>query len=96
MARYSLRPRAREDLDSIGDYTFERWGERQEEIYLGLIHEALSSLGDDPDRGRGADDLVPGLRKVKAGRHLIFYFHSDSGIDVVRILHQSMDFERHI
>ena len=95
MAAYFLRPKAREDLERIGDYTLEFWGERQEEVYLGMLNRALFSLVEEPELGRPVGEIAPGLRKFRAGRHMVFYLISEPGIDVVRILHQSMDFERH-
>ena len=92
MRAISLRPKAQQDLERIGDYTFEQWGEREEEIYLGMINQAFASLIKDPEKGRAANDLAPGLRKLRVGRHMIFYLSSEVEIDVVRILHQSMDF----
>lgn len=96
MAGYRLRPKAKRDIERIADYTFEQWGERQEEAYLKLLKQALEALVENPEIGRSAEELSTGLRKFKAGRHLIFYLDSMPGIDVVRILHQSMDFERHL
>lgn len=96
MRAISLRPKARQDLERIGDYTLEQWGERQEEIYLGMINQAFTSLIEDPEKGRAVNDLAPGLRKFSVGRHMIFYLYSEREIDVVRILHQSMDFDRHL
>jgi len=37
-----------------------------------------------------------GYRKVRAGSHIIFFKVTTDGIDVVRILHQKMDFNRHL
>jgi toxin ParE1/3/4 len=34
-------------------------------------------------------------RKYAAGSHMLFYRHVESGIDIVRILHSRMDFDRH-
>ncbi|MBF2051562.1 MAG: type II toxin-antitoxin system RelE/ParE family toxin [Elainella sp. C42_A2020_010] len=31
-----------------------------------------------------------------AGCHIIFYRHADEGIEVIRILHSSMDTQRHV
>jgi len=37
-----------------------------------------------------------GYRKKKSGSHVIFFKLIDDGIDVIRILHQRMDFDRHL
>ncbi|WNZ26481.1 type II toxin-antitoxin system RelE/ParE family toxin [Leptolyngbya sp. NK1-12] len=40
--------------------------------------------------------MRPGCLSDPAGRHIIFYRHADKGIEVIRILHSSMDTQRHI
>lgn len=64
--------------------------------YLAGIRDVLVELAADPHIGKARDDLVEGLRAYPAGRHLIFYFGADEGIDVVRILHERMDINRHL
>ena len=44
----------------------------------------------------GCDDVRTGYRKYPAGSHLLFYRLTPDGIDIVRILLQRMDFERHL
>lgn len=46
--------------------------------------------------GASADDTQPGLFRREHGRHVIFYAVQSGGIFVVRVLHQSMDAERHV
>ena len=41
-------------------------------------------------------DVRQGYRKIRSGSHVIFFKVTGEGIDVVRILHQRMDFERHL
>lgn len=48
---------------------------------------AIALLAAQPDLGRGADHLVPGLRSFPVGGYLIFYRKSDDGVFVVRIIH---------
>ena len=40
--------------------------------------------------------MQPGYRQYPSGSHALFYSLIDGGIDVVRILHECMDHERHI
>ena len=39
---------------------------------------------------------VNGLRVYPSGKHLVFYLVMENGIDVVLILHGSMDVRRHL
>lgn len=95
MIAYMLRPKARSDIEAIADYTFENWGAVQEELYLRLLKRSLESLGENPELGRSLDEVIPGLRRLLAGQHIILYFIGELEIDVVRILHQSMDIAHH-
>lgn len=91
-----LRPKAKEDLGSIADYTLEKWGSQQEELYLRLLKQALDSLSDNPHLGHPMNKVLPGLRRLLVGGHIILYFVTERHVDVVRILHHSMDIIRHI
>jgi toxin ParE1/3/4 len=92
---YALRPKAKEDLRQIAAYTFEQWGADQELRYLRMLQRSFESLVEIPTLGRRFDTVTPGLRKRLAGQHLILYFIRDDCVDVVRILHHSMDLPRY-
>ena len=96
MSRFVLSPRAQSDLNGIWDYTAETWGTDQAERYVRLIAEAINALTASPARGKRCDHIREGYRKYPAGSHILFYRLSGDGIDVVRILHQQMDFDRHL
>ena len=89
-------PAARRDLSQIWDYSEEQWGRRQAESYVEDVRAAIERLAADPDRGRPCDDIRDGYRRYPTGRHVIFYVVDEAGIDVIRILHQSMDVGRHL
>lgn len=94
--QYRLTPAARYDLASIWDFTEERWGARQAESYLNEIRSAIERIADDPHRGRSCDEIREGYRRYSVGRHILFYVVSAGDVDVIRILHQRMDPERHL
>ena len=96
MTRAIFTPRARTDLDDIWDYTAQRWGIDQAERYLRRIAEAAELIAETPGRGRSCDHVREGYRKYPVGSHVIFYRETGGNIDVVRILHQQMDFDRHL
>jgi toxin ParE1/3/4 len=96
MSCYTLRPRARLDLEDIGDYTLERWGEEQEEKYLRMLVRTFQALADNALMGHAFDVIMPGLFKFPAGSHIILYLITDSGVDIIRVLHHRMDIERHL
>jgi toxin ParE1/3/4 len=94
--RYVLSPRAQKDIDDIWEYTVEHWNVRQAEIYLRQIRRAIETVAAEPNIARACDDIRPGYWKYPAGSHVMFFRITDKGINVVRILHSRMDFERHL
>ena len=85
-----VRPLAQRDLDEIWDYTIERWGIDQANRYILEIRRAIDGLPGSASRHSDASHLHPGLRKAKAGAHLVYFFGGGS-IEVVRILHSRRD-----
>ena len=96
MSRFTLSPRAQADLEEIWDYTEARWSRDQAEIYVRQIKTAIENLAADPSRGRACDDVRAGYRKYPVGSHVLFYRVRPDGVDIVRILHGRMDFERYL
>lgn len=96
MTRYVLSPRARADIEEIWKYTVKRWNLEQAERYIRMIQAEIERVASDPSRGRPCHEIREGYRKSPAGSHTLFYRVTDRGVDIVRILHQRMDFERHL
>lgn len=97
MSRYLLSPAVQADLDQIWDYTRDRWGVEQAEEYLGELQRAIERAAANPRIGRACDEIRPGYLKLAAGSHTLFYRVTAEGvIDVVRVLHQRMDVDRHL
>ncbi len=57
---------------------------------------AIEIVAARPARGRVCDDIRPGYRRVSVGSHMVFYREMEAAIVIVRILHQGMDFDRHL
>jgi len=94
--RYVLSPAARADLEEIWDYTCWRWDDDQAEEYVREIQRAIERVVDNPMIGRACDELRPRYRKHAVGSHTLYYrIVSGDVINVVRILHQRMDVDRH-
>ena len=97
MSRYLLSPAARIDLEQIWDYTRHRWDVQQADEYLRELQRAIELAAENPRIGRACDEIRPGYRKLAAGSHTLYYRVTPDGIiDVVRILHQRMDVDRHL
>lgn len=97
MQPFLLTTAARKDIINIGRFTAQQWGKRQRDKYLKQLDDAFKLLARQPEIGRDAENIAPGYKKFNQGSHIIFYRPgTDSTIIVVRILHNSMDVERHI
>ncbi len=94
-AGYRLSRLAVTDLERIWFWTERRWSAEQAESYHASLISAFEGLSCDRKKGR-AVDVRDGYYKYAVGSHVVFYRLSAAGIDVIRILHQRMDVERHL
>jgi len=96
MAAYSLSTKAALDLDRIYEYTILNFGLKQAREYLSGLQERFQDLAENPRYGRIADQLSLGLRRLEYQSHIVFYMPKGKGVLIVRVLHESMDFVRHL
>lgn len=96
MAEYRLSSRAEADLAEIADYTVETFGIEQARRYRDELESCFLTLAASPMIGRSADELGSNLRRYEHQSHIVFYLPSDLGVFVVRVLHQRMDYARHL
>lgn len=94
MKPFGLTAKARADLYAIALLTQKHWGREQRIRYLKHLDETFHLLAGNPQAGVMCDEIRPGYRKFPRGSHVIFYRDAaDCGIEIVRILHKSMDVE---
>jgi toxin ParE1/3/4 len=95
------------DFEGILDWTTEHFGEIQARSYERMLTETLQSLRNGPTvrtarslNKPGQDILrLPVKRGSRRSRHIIFFRIMNYGsreLEVLRILHDSMDFARHL
>ena len=94
MPVFTLTEKAKADLKDIARFTQKRWGREQRNKYLELLDGSFHKLAGNPLIGRDCSDVKTGYRKFPTGSHVI-YFRSRSAteIEIVRVLHESMDVE---
>lgn len=93
MTAPAFRPRAVRDIGQIWDYTAEHWGTAQADRYMGAIREVCDALAAGDATGTDAGYISPGYRRIRSGRHIVFFRLMRSGaVEIVRILHERMDF----
>ena len=96
MRKLRFSRRADSDIVAISQYTSAEFGEEQARKYRDQLISCFTSLLEHPHLGRSADELAPGLRRIRQQAHVVFYMPSEDAVLIVRVLHQSMDFERHL
>lgn len=92
---YRLTPLAESDLEDIWDFTAETWSVSQAVNYTDDIIDALENLASSAREGRPVV-AREGYLKYLVGRHVIYFQRRETTLVVVRILHQSMDLDRHL
>lgn len=107
-----LSDKAVADLERIGEYTVDQHGAEALDRYLVILDTALAQIAENPERNGCKPSLKEVTKyhlnharetAKKAGadvrnpRHVIFFrLGSEDEIEVVRILHDSMDFDRYL
>jgi len=91
-----LRPKARADLKGIWAYTRAEWSDRKADEYLASPRQCLDTLAGWPEGGSDCGYIRTGYRKCPCHHHVIFYRPAADGIEVVRVLHESMDVESYL
>jgi toxin ParE1/3/4 len=100
--RIRLHPRAEEDIADVLAYTLERFGLQQYRRYEQIIEEALARVAQRPDVGRAFPDRASlflysvGRRGSRASHQLLYRVLADGRVEILRLLHDSMDVSRHI
>ena len=97
MATFRLTDLAEKDFDGIGAYTLEMWDYDQTERYLTKLDETFAALAKTPALGKDRDDLRPNLLSCPCNKHVIFFRRdARNNVEILRILHERMDFARHL
>jgi toxin ParE1/3/4 len=94
--RHRLSRLAYSDLDSIYASTLAKWGQEQADRYVNALWDAFDKIAAEPKHWRQRDQLHPGCRICFVGRHAILYRMHEGRIEIARILHDAMDFGRHL
>jgi len=94
--RIDLSEAALRDLQNISRYTLRHWGSIQEEKYLNSVWTEFQKISANPQNFRQRNDLFAECRIAPVGSHIILFRVQMGLIQIARVLHRSMDFNRHI
>ncbi len=106
--KVSLTAEASRDFANILHWTVDQFGKGQARTYEKTLRSALNDLAQGPEAAgcRQRTDIGPGIhtlhvaRKGRKGRHFVMFRSDESTgeriIEVLRLLHDSMDLVRHL
>lgn len=93
---YKLSRAAARDIEIILERSIIDFGFKQTDLYSISLEKCLNLINKNPNMGAGAGDIHPDYRRFRHSSHVIFYRIIDNDVFIIRILHKSMDIDRHI
>lgn len=93
MDKFRLLPEAEKDLESIWQYTAKNWGANQADYYIDGLVDIFKLLSENPLTCCERNEFTPSVYIHHHAHHLIVFILSKAGIDIVRVLHESMDID---
>ncbi|MEE9363594.1 MAG: type II toxin-antitoxin system RelE/ParE family toxin [Cellulophaga sp.] len=94
MGAYKVSGKTEIDLTKMYEYGIETFGLKQAQMYLLGMHSLFQILAKNTSLGRDASEFVLSLKRFSYKSHTIFYLVTDIDILIVRVLNQSMDYEK--
>ena len=97
MKIFRISEKAIDDIEDTWLNTKKHWSTKQADRYYNLIFDEINYVTQNYESGKSMDHVKMGYRAAKVKSHLVFYKKIDEDtIEVIRILHQSMDIENHL
>lgn len=97
MTKYIFTDEALGHINNIRNYTRNKWGKRQTEIYLTKLSQTLKQLAENPLIGtKCGQEVSYEIYRFPTLSHTIYYQTYDDHILIVAVLHQSMTPEIHL
>ena len=96
MRHLDIGDSAKADLRAIRRYSMRAWGPEHTSEYMSALRDTMKGLVRGTVTSRERDDIRPGLRMATSGRHGIFFEADQFRILVIRVLHDRMDYMRHL
>jgi toxin ParE1/3/4 len=85
-------PKARQDLLGIWHYFARVATQDIADNILRDIDRVAAGLGETALQWQARDDVMPGLRSVRAHPYTVFYRLTDADVEIVRVLHGRRNF----
>ncbi len=87
-----IRPKANADLSEIYEYSYREFGSRRADQYIRQLDVAFQSLVDELALGNDYSHIRPDLKGYSVVSHVVFFKRTDYGVNILRVLHKSMDY----
>lgn len=92
--KYIISQRALDDINQIWYYTYKNWSLTQADRYYKLLFDEIKFAAQNFSIIRSAENIRSGYRMSQVKSHILFYKQIDNNtIELVRVLHQSMNIE---
>lgn len=91
MAGYVLSPHAKNSLMQISIYTLNNFGEVQRKQYLSMLRERMRLVAGNPGHGHDRGQIKSGYFCIQASKHTIYYRLADEHVEIIDVLHQSIE-----
>ena len=89
--RHFLRPLAEQDVTAIWSDGADRWGIVQADRYFDGMLDLFDLLSEQPEIARLRNEFKPPVRIHIYGSHIVIFETVETGIAVIRVLHQRQD-----
>lgn len=93
MGVYKLSIRADTDLTDMYEYGISEFGFLKAKMYFDEMQEVVDLLAINSELGRDASEFMPMLKRFSFRAHTIFYLEIATGIFIIRVLGQRVDYE---
>ena len=95
---YKISVEAKNDIERIWLYTFEIWSLKQPDRYFDLIMDEVEYIAENPSSGKDYSDVRKGYLRSRVKSHFIFYKvnKKQNEVEIIRVLHQSMNIENRL
>jgi toxin ParE1/3/4 len=89
-------PLAESDLIDIWLHGCKTWGIVQADSYLDDLENTLISLTENPERHALKKQFKPPVRICPYVSHIIVYIIENDALNIIRVLHKSMDIKHRL
>lgn len=90
-SKHVLRPLAEQDIADIWSAGADRWGIDQADRYFDGMMDLFDLLSEQPEIARLRNEFIPPVRIHIYGVHIVIFETVETGIAIIRILHQRRD-----